>query len=190
LSTPSTPRPKFCHGSPQLCKLTSPGYTHALSGILGAGGCGRRCWTRTAFCFSRAAQPRPTPGGLPSPRGPRVHAGGLRGGAAHSLHRGLRPRFARCYRGIRAVKHQEVTDQLKVGNNRRLNVGRAHLISDGRPTSITVELTHPHSPEKARMRVAVAAWGRHRWPGYRCIQYTKSHLASAALTWSSSASRT
>jgi hypothetical protein len=67
------------------------------------------------------------------------------------------------------VKHQEVTDQLKVGTDRRLNVGRAHLISDGRPTSITVELTHPHSPEEARMRVVVAAWGRHRWPGYRCI---------------------
>src|SRR6202521_3627751 len=56
-----------------------------------------------------------------------------------------------------------------VGTNRGLNVGRAHLIPNERPTSITVESTHPHSPEEARMRVAVAAWGRHRWPGYRCI---------------------
>ncbi len=35
--------------------------------------------------------------------------------------------------------------------------------------AIVLDPDHPHSVEEARMRVAIAAWGQRRWPGYRCI---------------------
>jgi hypothetical protein len=58
---------------------------------------------------------------------------------------------------------------MPVEADRRLDIRDACLVSEGRPTSIAIEPPHLHSPEEARMRAAVAAWGQRRWPGYRCM---------------------
>jgi hypothetical protein len=44
-----------------------------------------------------------------------------------------------------------------------------NTISDGLSTVIDLDPQHPHSPEEARIRYALAAWGHRRWPGYRCL---------------------
>ena len=44
-----------------------------------------------------------------------------------------------------------------------------NTISDGLSTVIDLDPQHPHSPEEARIRCALAAWGHRRWPGYRCL---------------------
>jgi hypothetical protein len=48
-------------------------------------------------------------------------------------------------------------------------IGDACLMADEPTASIAVGPPHLHSPQEARMRLAIAAWGQRRWPGYRCL---------------------
>jgi hypothetical protein len=67
------------------------------------------------------------------------------------------------------MKAQDFTDRVTAETGRRLDVGDACPVADERPASIAVAPPRRHSPEEARMRTAVAAWGQRRWPGYRCL---------------------
>jgi hypothetical protein len=42
-------------------------------------------------------------------------------------------------------------------------------VSTGSADAFVLDPRHQHSPEEARMRAAVRAWGQRRWPDYRCI---------------------